>query len=225
MMDKDLCKQAAAEKAVSFIQDNMAVGLGTGSTTAFFIEKLIERCKKGLKIKAIASSEKSLKQAREGGIPLADISSLSSLDIYVDGADEVDPQKQMIKGAGGALVREKIAAHMSREVVIIIDESKLVKQLGTRPLPVEIIPFGHAATIHHLNLLGYKGSLRKEKNNALYLTDNHNLIYDVDLSQDPHALRAHTQITSIPGVVETGFFVPPKGRIVIGFSDGRVVVQ
>jgi ribose 5-phosphate isomerase A len=224
-MEHDLCKQAAAEKAVSLIQDKMTVGLGTGTTTAFFIDKLILRCQAGLKIKAVASSEKSLAQACQGGIPLADINSLVSLDIYVDGADEVDPQKRMIKGGGGALLREKISARMSQEVVIIIDESKLVKELGGRPLPVEIIPFGHAATLHHLNLLGYTGSLRKKKDGTLYITDNHNFIYDVHLKGSSHIERAHLQITSIPGVVETGFFAPPKGRIVIGFSDGRVVVQ
>ena len=223
-MDLNFCKKAAAEKALSFIQDGMTVGLGTGSTTAFFIEKLIEKCRLGLKIQAIATSERSLDQARAGGIPLTDINTLQFLDIYVDGADEIDSQKRMIKGGGGALLREKIAAHMSRKVIIIIDESKLVQKLGQRPLPVEIIPFGSTAIIHQLHLIGYKGVLRLSPNNAPYITDNHNFIYDVQLSDD-NIERAHAQITQIPGVVETGFFPSLTGPVIIGFYDGRVIVQ
>lgn len=223
-MNLNLCKKAAAEKALSFIQNGMTVGLGTGSTTAFFIEKLIEKCRSGLKIQAIATSEKSLDQARSGGIPLADINSLQSLDIYVDGADEVDSQKRLIKGGGGALLREKIAAHMSREVIIIIDESKLVQKLGQRPLPVEMVPFGHTAIIHQLNLLGYQGALRQSPHKSPYVTENQNLIYDVQLTHD-NIERAHAQITQIPGVVETGFFPALTGQVIIGFYDGRVVVQ
>lgn len=223
-MENPLAKQAAGEKAVSFIQDGMIVGLGTGSTTAFFIEKLIEKCHAGLKIQAIATSERSLEQARAGNIPLIDINSIHKLDIYVDGADEVDPERRMIKGRGGALLREKIAATMSQEIIIIIDESKLVPALGQTPLPVEIIPFGYLATLHHLHRLGYQGSLRKNRNGSDYFTDNHNLIYDIKLSHQSLE-RAHAQLIEIPGVVETGFFPSFTGRMIIGFHDGRTIVQ
>jgi ribose 5-phosphate isomerase A len=223
-MSLETCKKAAAEKALSFIKDGMIVGIGTGSTTFYFIEKLIKQCKAGLQIQAIASSERSMEQARKGEIPLLDINTVKSLDIYVDGADEIDPEKRMIKGGGGALVREKIAAHMSKEMVVIIDESKLVTKLGKCPLPVEIIPFGSAATIHQLQLLGYKGALRL-KHNSPYITDNHNMIYDVQLSDSIQPEMAHQQITAIPGVVDTGFFFNLAGRVVIGFQDGKVVVQ
>ncbi len=225
LMSLETCKKAAAEKALSFIKDGMIVGLGTGSTTFYFIEKLIKLCNEGLKIQAVASSERSKDQARKGEIPLIDINSLKSLDIYVDGADEIDPEKRMIKGGGGALVREKIAATMSREMVVIIDESKLVSKLGKRPLPVEIIPFGSTATIHQLELLGYKGVLRL-KEGSPYITDNHNLIYDLHLDpENTHPERDHQQIISIPGVVDTGFFFDLAGPVIIGFRDGKVVVQ
>jgi len=223
-MSLENCKKAAAEKAISFIKDGMIVGIGTGSTTFYFTQKLIKQCKAGLTIKAVASSEKTMEIARKGEIPLLDMNTVKSLDIYVDGADEIDPEKRMIKGGGGALVREKISAHMSKERIFIVDESKLVSKLGGRPLPVEIIPFGSAATIHQLERLGYKGTLRM-KNNAPYITDNHNLIYDVQLSENVNPEMAHQQITAVPGVVDTGFFFNLAGKVIIGFLDGKVVVQ
>jgi ribose 5-phosphate isomerase A len=223
-MSLEKCKKAAAEKASTFIKDGMIVGIGTGSTTFYFIEKLIQLCKEGLHIQAIASSEKTMEIARRGEIPLLDINSVKSLDIYVDGADEIDPEKRMIKGGGGALVREKISANMSKERIFIADESKLVTKLGRRSLPVEIIPFGSAATIHQLERLGYKGVLRL-RNKALYITDNHNLIYDVHLSDNIKPEMVHQQITAVPGVVDTGFFFNLAGRVIIGFLDGKVVVQ
>jgi len=223
-MSLENCKKAAAEKAISFIKNGMIVGIGTGSTIFYFIEKLIKECKSGLNIKAMASSEKTMEIARKGDIPLLDITTVKHLDIYVDGADEIDPEKRMIKGGGGALVREKIAASMSKERLFIVDESKLVHKLGSRPLPVEIIPFGSAATIHHLEHLGYKGTLRM-KNNAPYITDNHNLIYDVRLSDNSKPEMAHQQITAIPGVVDTGFFFNLAGKVIIGFLDGKVVIH
>jgi ribose 5-phosphate isomerase A len=223
-MSLENCKKAAAEKAISFIKDGMIVGIGTGSTTFYFIEKLIKQCKAGLNIKAVASSEKTMDIARKGEIPLLDINTVKSLDIYVDGADEIDPEKRMIKGGGGALVREKISANMSKERIFIVDESKLVPKLGQRPLPVEIIAFGSAATIHQLERLGYKGTLRI-KNNAPYITDNHNFIYDVHLPDNATPEMTHQQITAIPGVVDTGFFFNLAGKVIIGFLDGKVIVQ
>ena len=156
-MSLENCKKAAAEKAISFVKDGMIVGIGTGSTTFYFIENLIRQCKAGLNIKAVASSEKTMEIARKGEIPLLDINTVKSLDIYVDGADEIDPEKRMIKGGGGALVREKISANMSKERIFIIDESKLVQKLGQRPLPVEIIHFGHTALIHRLSISATRG--------------------------------------------------------------------
>ncbi len=224
-MGNEAAKKRAGEKAAEFIQDGMVVGLGTGSTVSYFISCLIERCKQGLKIKTIASSNRSLDQAKAGGIPIIDINTLSSIDITVDGADEIDPQKQMIKGGGGALLREKIVASMSKEMVVIVDESKLVPKLGGCKLPVEIVPFGLKATIHKLEKFGYRGTLRLASGSP-YCTDNGNFLLDLHL--DPAKVNPfadHERIISIPGVVDTGFFLNLAGRVVVGFSDGQIVVQ
>jgi len=223
-MAMENAKRSAARAAAALIEDGMVVGLGTGSTALFFIESLVEKKRKGLKIQAVPSSIKSLQLAREGDIPILD--NPVSIDITVDGADEIDPQKQMIKGGGGALLREKIIAAMSEEMVVIVDETKLVSKLGSRPLPVEIVPFGYKATLSHLNHLGFEGSLRTIDDGKIYITDNGNYIYDVIL--DPKTVRPssdHDLMIQIPGVVETGFFLNLAGRVIVGFQDGRVVVQ
>jgi ribose 5-phosphate isomerase A len=225
-MSIDAAKKAVGIKAAEFIENGMVVGLGTGSTAHYFIERLIQRCKEGLKIQAVASSERSLKQAEAGKIPMIDINSLTRIDITVDGADEIDSEKRMIKGGGGALLREKIVATMSEEMVVIIDETKLVSKLGKQKLPVEIIPFGHQATIYKLNHLGFSGTLRYTSNGKIYITDNGNFLFDLQL--DPNTLRLpddHERMLQIPGVVDTGFFLNAAGRVVIGFLDGQVVIQ
>lgn len=225
-MSLDHIKQQVGEKAASFIHQGMVVGLGTGTTAFYFIQKLAQRCQEGLKIQAVASSEHSRKLAEKQGIPLIDVNHITSIDITVDGADEIDEKKQMIKGGGGALVREKIVASMSRELVIIIDETKLVSKLGKRKLPVEIIPFGYTSTRHKLEKLGYSGHFRKNSDGSFYLTDNHNYILDIDFKElRDQPQRDHEVMIHVPGVVDTGFFFDLAGRVVIGFSDGQIVVR
>ena len=225
-MSTEAIKKAVGYKAAEFVHSGMRVGLGTGTTAFFFIERLIQRCKEGLKIQAIASSEKSSEQARKGGIPLLDSSQVSALDLTVDGADQIDPQKRMIKGGGGALVREKILAAMSKELVVIVDDSKLAPALGQCKLPVEVLPFAKNATWHHILKAGYKGDFRKKSDNSLYITDNGNLIIDLlfdTMIENPE--EDHMTLIQIPGVVDTGFFINLAGRIVVGFADGQVVVK
>jgi ribose 5-phosphate isomerase A len=226
-MSLDSVKKAVGKAAAGLIQSGMVVGLGSGSTAHFFIQELILRQQQeGLTIRAVASSNESYQLAQKGGIPLLDINQISSIDITVDGADEIDTVKRLIKGGGGALVREKIVASMSRELVVIVDETKLVSKLGKRMLPVEIIPFGIEATRHHLEKLGYAGHWRKTKEGSLYLTDNGNFILDIQF----HTLREependHEMIRRIPGVVDTGFFFHLAGRVIVGFSDGQVAIK
>lgn len=219
-------KQAAAETAATFVQSGMTLGLGTGSTANFFIEAIAARCKAGLTVQAVASSQASLKLAEQLGIPLADMNQVSSLDLTVDGADEIDSKKRMIKGGGGALLREKIVAAMSREMVVIVDSSKCVKALGAFPLPVEVFPFGFKATLNHLHSMGYKGKMRLLKDGARYVTDNGNYIYDIAL---PYPCQApeedERKIRAVPGVLETGFFLNMAGRVVVGYQDGKVEIQ
>ena len=223
-------KDNAGKAAAELVKTGMKVGLGTGSTAAYFITHLIERCQQGLKIQAVATSQQSWDQAAAGGIPMLDINldinKVTTLDLTVDGADEIDAQKRMIKGGGGALLREKIIASISKEMIVIIDESKEVKHLGKCALPVEIIPFAHHATIAQLKKLGYKGKLRKTTKNQPFITDNNNYIYDIELhhpcsnpEDDDHKIR------NVPGVVTTGFFFNLAGRVIVGFDDGHIEIR
>lgn len=218
-------KKAAGYHAASLIENGMIVGLGTGTTATYFIEKLIERCRQGLKIQAVSSSLKSQKLAMEGKIPFIDINQITSIDLAVDGADEIDLKKRMIKGAGGALVREKIVAEMSEEMIVVIDESKRVQHLGKCPLAVEIIPFGHLATEAHLEKLGYEGMWRKTPEGALFLTDNQNYLLDLVFDQPlANPEIDHELIIQIPGVVDTGFFFNLAGRVITGHIDGKITI-
>ncbi len=210
-------KRTAARAAIDLIRDNMLIGLGTGTTTQIFIHLLNERVKKGLKIRALASSKESQQLAKQGGIPLLDPATCTQLDLTVDGADEIDSQKRMIKGGGGALVREKIVAAMSKKMVVIVDSSKLVDRLGKRPLPVEVIPFGAEATKKHLQDIGYKSTWRH------FTTDNGNWILDIHFDTPrAHPEKDHAAIIDIPGVVDTGFFFNLAHQVIIGYPDGRV---
>ena len=210
-------KEKAGQLAASLIEDDMIVGLGTGSTAQFFINALTKRCKEGLKIKAVATSQGSEILARQGGIPMIDIRKITSIDIDVDGADEIDPQKRLIKGGGGALLREKIVAAMSKEMIVIADETKLVDTLGAFGLPIEIVAFAAAATEKHLEDAGFNGSLRYQEKGLPFITDNGNYIFDIEypkLCHDPEG--DHQKIIAIPGVVETGFFLNMAKKIIIG---------
>jgi len=219
-MAQDKAKETAALKALEYVEDGMVLGLGTGSTAAFFIKHLI---KLRPNIKAVATSLASEKMARDGGIPMTDINSITSLDLVVDGADQIDPNLRLIKGAGGALMREKIVATMSKKMVVIADESKLVEQLGLCPLPLEVIPFGAEAIRKQIADLGFAGSWRKKSDGSYYLTDNHNRIFDVSLpAQLESPELVHEKLRAIPGVLETGFFFNLATTIVIGKKDGTV---
>ncbi len=221
-----IAKRAAGKAAAELIQDDMLVGLGTGSTAAFFIEALAERCREGLKISAVATSQQSTHQAQLLGIPLEDPDTLISIDIIVDGADEIDHHKNMIKGGGGALLREKLLAQASKEMIVIIDETKLVNHLGTHPLPVEIARFLYRSTLHRLEAKGYQGVLRLKRDNEPYLTDNGNYIVDIQyLTPMIDPMKEEANLKSLTGVIETGIFFNLAGRVVIGYEDGCVKVR
>lgn len=221
-----IAKQAAGQTAAGFVQAGMLVGLGTGSTSAFFIEALGKRVKEGLKITAAATSQQTLHQAQQLGIPLMDADTLTELDLTVDGADEIDPAKNMIKGGGGALLREKLLAIASREMIVIVDETKLVKHLGTHPLPVEISPFAYRNTIQRMQANGYQGTLRLIRENRPFITDNENFIFDIQFSvpiKEPR--REQEKLKAIVGIIETGLFFDIANRVVIGYPDGTVKIQ
>ncbi|MCH9634594.1 MAG: Ribose-5-phosphate isomerase A [Chlamydiae bacterium] len=224
-MSNDKGKRAAGYKAAELIQPGMQVGLGTGSTAYYFIEKLIQRCKEGLKISGIATSKKSSDQAKAGGIPLIDPSELGILDIDIDGADEIDVKMQMIKGGGGALFREKIIANAAKEMIVVVDESKLVKRLGKHPLPIEISSFGTPSILKKLENLGVKGILRKNSS-ELYKTDNGNYILDANLENYSGDLKQlDYKILAVPGVIESGFFWNLAKKVIIGYEEGHAELK
>jgi ribose 5-phosphate isomerase A len=223
---QDVGKQIAAETAASLIEDGMLVGLGTGTTSERFLLCLAKRCQdEGLKIQAVATSDKIANMAKSLNIDVLDIDAIKQIDIDVDGADEIDPQRRLIKGGGGALLREKIVASNSREMIVIVDDSKLVPALGKFPLPVEIIPYGYTLTLKKIELLGYLPVMRKKSDGTLFITDNHGYIADLHfdhLMQDPEWV--HDQLIAIPGVVETGLFIDLAGRVIVGFANGNVEI-
>ncbi len=225
MRDSNLGKEAAAAEAVKLVEEGMRIGLGTGTTASHFIKRLAERCRQGLRIEAVATSQRSSELAEGLKIPLIEINSTSDLDLAVDGADELDAALRLIKGGGGALFREKVVAQMSRRFVVIADESKKVDFLGRFPLAVEILPFGWRACEERLGRLGFKGAMRRRKDGQFFVTDNGNHIFDISLSypcKNPEEVDC--RIRSVTGVIETGFFFNTAALAIVGYSDGHTEI-
>lgn len=214
-------KRLAGEAAAKLVKDGMKVGLGTGSTIYFTIMRLIERVhEEGLRIQCIPTSESTRELAERGGIPMTSFASVDHLDLVLDGADEVDPQLNLIKGGGGALLREKLVALAGDSFIIVADASKQVEQLGEFPLPVEMVPFAYETTLRRMQAIGLSPQLRMQDNQP-FITDNGNLIATCHCGRilDPAAL--HDQLKAITGVVETGLFVGMAESAIV--SDGRIV--
>jgi len=223
----NVAKKAAGEAAAKFVKDGMLVGLGTGSTAFYVIQALGRRCKQeGLKIQAVATSIESERLAREEGILLLETDKIEMLDMTIDGADEVDPKNNMIKGRGGALLREKILAQSSKEMIVIVDSSKVVEQLGGCPVPVEIASYAYRTTLKRLLDKGFKGKIRLKADGNFYITDNKNYIIDIKVEKpisDP--IKMHEQLQLIAGVLETGLFFNVAKRVVIGDEKGNVEIR
>jgi ribose 5-phosphate isomerase A len=209
-------KQVAGERAVDFVEDGMVVGLGTGSTAYFAIRKIAERVREGFNIRGVITSERTRELATEWNIPLVDIDEVERVDLTIDGADEVDPYGNGIKGGGGALTREKICAQVAATFVCIADVSKQVERLGSHPLPVEVVPMATRLVEEHLRGLGGRPVLRDG-----FTTDNGGCILDtrgLDLSS-PETLEA--DIDAHPGVIASGLFARRRADIaLIAAEDG-----
>lgn len=222
--DRDARKREAAMVAVAMVEDGMIVGLGTGSTAAFAIEGLIARVRGGLRIVGIPTSERSAAQARAGGIELTDFAHHTRLDLTIDGADEIARDTlDLIKGLGGALLREKIVAAASERLVIIADEPKLVSGLGaTVPVPVEVVRFGWETTSERLAKFGARPVLRQAADGTAFRTDGGNLILDCHFGAiaDPAALER--DLSGVVGVVETGLFIAMATTALVATPGGIV---
>ncbi len=217
-------KKLAAIKSLDWIQEGMLVGLGSGSTAAYMIRELGKKVAGGLSITGIPSSNTTAEIAREVGIPLISLEEAGTLDINIDGADEFDSQLQLIKGGGGALLREKIVAHNSRFNVIIADSGKQVKRLGKFKLPIETVPFATTNIVAELDKMGLRPIIRKKGTNK-YSTDENNYIIDVDIFEQDDLEELNDTILKIPGVVETGLFLDSTDVIIMGKNDGTVVFK
>ena len=225
-MEKEELKKLAGERAVDLIKDGMVVGLGSGSTVEYSLRKLGKSVKEGLKIKGIPSSVHTKRIAKEENIPLTTLEDNPLIDITIDGADEVDSSLNLIKGGVGALTREKIIAFNSKKVVIIVDDSKIVKALGIDiPLPVEVTKFGWTSTKKTLEELGCIVELRNIMENEPFITDNGNYILDCEFEKIDEPENLEMAINCIPGVVENGLFIDLVHEAIVAGKQGIVTLE
>ncbi|MFZ0814846.1 MAG: ribose-5-phosphate isomerase RpiA [Candidatus Sulfotelmatobacter sp.] len=222
-MANDQEKEAASRASLRFVKDGQIVGMGTGSTAAYFIQLLGEQVKNGLRIRGIPTSDRSREMAAELGIPLTTLDECQEIDVTVDGADEVDPQLRLIKGGGGALLREKIVASATKQLVIVADATKQVPVLGKFPLPVEVIKFAQALVAKKIRALGAAVELRRNADGKLFLTDEDNYILDCRFGKIPDAEDLARHLSDMPGVVEHGLFIGMASVVLV--ANGSEVVE
>ena len=223
MTHQDQLKRAAADKAVEFVESGMVVGLGTGSTAAFAVDLIADRLDRGdLKdIIGIPSSLRTEMQARDRKIPLAGFDTHNEIDVTIDGADEVDPGLNLIKGGGGALLREKVLAQATQRNIIIVDESKLVPKLGTGwALPIEVIPFARGSAARFIESLGASVTLRRTEEGTEFFTDQKNIILDADFGPIADAAFVAARLNERAGIVEHGLFLGLAADVVVAGADG-----
>jgi ribose 5-phosphate isomerase A len=215
-------KQAAAEFAAGLVEDGMLVGLGTGSTAYYLVAALGRRVQEGLRITGVSTSEKTAAQARSLGIPLSDLGENPQLDLTIDGADEVESGTlNLLKGLGGALLREKIVASASKRMIVIVDASKIVARLGSHaPVPIEVIPFGWQAVEKRLQDLGAVPTLRRNPTGETFVTDGGHYILDCVFGPIAQVNELALNLDRMVGIVEHGLFLGIASRVLIGKPSG-----
>ncbi|WP_372773341.1 ribose-5-phosphate isomerase RpiA [Mangrovibacterium sp.] len=216
-------KQLVGEKATEYVQNGMIVGLGTGSTAYYAIQKIGQMVSEGLKIQAVPTSNATERLARELNIPLLNVAEVREIDLTIDGADEFDPNKQLIKGGGGALLREKIIASITKFYICIADNGKRSDVLGSFALPVEVTPFAWEITAFQIEKLGCKPKLRYNGNDP-FITDNQNYILDCKFDRIDRPTELNLKLNQIPGVVENGLFTNMVDLIICNTADNEIQI-
>jgi ribose 5-phosphate isomerase A len=216
-------KKEVGEKAVDYVKEGMVVGLGTGSTVFYTISKLGKLVQQGFSIKGIPTSKQTEKLAIDVGIPIVSLNEIDHIDLAIDGADEVNRDLDLIKGGGGALLREKIIAKAAKTFIVVSDSHKNVDTLGTFPLPIEVVPFGYEMTMKYIRELGGNPKLREKDGNP-FLTDNGNFIIDSSFQEINHPKELEKNLNLIPGVVDNGLFVE-LADAVITIIDKKLVTK
>jgi ribose 5-phosphate isomerase A len=217
-------KKLAAEKSIEFIKDGMTLGLGTGSTVFFLVNKLAELVKQGLEVKCVSTSNQTSELAKSLGIKIVNLNEVDFIDLTIDGADEVDKNLNGIKGGGGALLFEKIVAAASKKVIWIVDSSKYVEKLGKFPLPVEVIPFGSNHIFKRFMEHGFN-PVRRKNGSKVYITDSGNEIIDIHLNEIEDSIKLEKDIKLIPGIVEVGLFNNIADRVIIGRGNTTEIIS
>lgn len=217
----DSLKKAAALKAIEFVRDGMVVGLGTGSTAKHLVIALGEKVRTGMKLQGVPTSQETAVLAKQAGIPLIDSENRWEIDVAIDGADQVDPNFNLIKGGGGALLKEKIVVASAKEFIVMVDHTKQVPVLGGAfPLPIEVIPFGWGSTAREIETLTKSRVVLRERNGTPFKTEAGHLILDVYINRISLPGELETALNLIPGVVETGLFVGRTNVLIVGTPQG-----
>ncbi|MEC4890878.1 MAG: ribose-5-phosphate isomerase RpiA [Nitrospira sp.] len=219
--DLDSLKKAAALAAVEYVRDGMVVGLGTGSTAKHMVIALGEKVRAGMQLRGVPTSQETAILARQAGIMLIDTDNRWEIDVAIDGADQVDPAFNLVKGGGGALLKEKIVAASAKQFIVLVDHTKQVAMLGgSFPLPIEVIPFGWGSTAREIEALTKSRVVLRERNGAPFKTEAGNLIVDVHLARIDRPQELEVALNQIPGIVETGLFVGRTDIVIVGRPQG-----
>jgi ribose 5-phosphate isomerase A len=219
--DLDSLKKATALTAIEFVRDGMTVGLGTGSTAKHMVMALGAKVRAGMKLRGVPTSRETAELARQQGIPLIDQDNAWIIDVAIDGADQVDPGFNLIKGGGGALLKEKIVAASAKQFIVLVDHTKRVPVLGgSFPLPIEVVPFGWGSTAREIEALTKSRVVLRERNGAPFKTEAGNMIVDVHIDRIDQPRGLEIALNHIPGVVETGLFVNRTDVLIVGTAQG-----
>ncbi|MEO5681796.1 MAG: ribose-5-phosphate isomerase RpiA [Chitinophagaceae bacterium] len=224
MLTKEETKKLAAVKALEYIRPGTTIGIGTGSTVYWFIQELARRVQQGFVCRAVPTSSDTNTLATRLGISMCALNDVTTIDVTIDGADEIDPQLNLIKGGGGALLQEKMVAAASDKLVIIADSSKYVTQLGAFALPVEVIPYGWKQVQQHIQSMYKISTALRMKNDQPLVTDHGHYILDSHFGQIPNALQLAQALNMIPGVVDNGLFIKMAREVIIADTAGNVKI-